>query len=314
MLRIALDASGRSRLGVAGCGSVGKDSDTSRPSSNRQAQLDREEHPKRRRAPQSKATRRNRKPCSRPGCAAPFGVRCSASLWMLLAGPASVRRVATESGMTRLLSAIKQPTSTAGPRRASKAAQSAAVQSRAPQSKAMRLNAPQPEAMFPPWVRSTLWSAMLRIALDASDRSESPVAPSRCAYSRIKHRRPRCCLLFLTSQPSALSPVFGESTALGLLGFCGTVAQAVVIAPVLVEISPPQRVASITVSNPDGDPISYQAQALSWQQAAGADQYEPTDQLIVVPRSPRSRQVAADLPRHHALAARTAGNGLPAGP
>lgn len=71
--------------------------------------------------------------------------------------------------------------------------------------------------------------------------------------------------------------------AIALLALNWTAAHAVVIAPVVVEISPSQRVASITVSNTDDKPISFQSQVWSWQQVAGTDQYAPSDQLIVVP-------------------------------
>lgn len=76
---------------------------------------------------------------------------------------------------------------------------------------------------------------------------------------------------------------FAQSVVLVLLGLHWTAAQAVVIAPVMVEISPTQRVASITVSNADDKPISYQSQVLSWKQVAGVDQYVENNQLIVVP-------------------------------
>lgn len=74
-----------------------------------------------------------------------------------------------------------------------------------------------------------------------------------------------------------------RGAVLGLLGLCWTTAQAVVIAPVVVEISPTRRVASITVSNSDDKAISFQSQVLSWQQIDGVDQYADSSQLIVVP-------------------------------
>lgn len=74
-----------------------------------------------------------------------------------------------------------------------------------------------------------------------------------------------------------------RGAVLCLLGLCWTTAQAVVIAPVVVEISPTRRVASITVSNSDDKAISFQSQALSWQQVDGVDQYADSSQLLVVP-------------------------------
>ncbi len=80
-----------------------------------------------------------------------------------------------------------------------------------------------------------------------------------------------------------LAACLGRGLAAGLLGLCWTAAEAVVISPVLVEISPTRRVASITVSNSDDSPISFQTQVLSWQQVEGVDQYAQTRQLVVVP-------------------------------
>lgn len=80
-----------------------------------------------------------------------------------------------------------------------------------------------------------------------------------------------------------LAACFGHGAAAALLILCCTAVQAVVIAPVVVEISPTRRVASITVSNSDDKPISFQTQVLSWQQVGGVDQYEASEQLIVVP-------------------------------
>lgn len=80
-----------------------------------------------------------------------------------------------------------------------------------------------------------------------------------------------------------LAACFGRGAAAALLVLCWTAAQAVVIAPVVVEISPTRRVASVTVSNSDDKAISFQTQVLAWQQVGGVDQYEDSEQLIVVP-------------------------------
>lgn len=80
-----------------------------------------------------------------------------------------------------------------------------------------------------------------------------------------------------------LAECLGRGAALSLLVLGLTTAQAVVIAPVQVDISPARRVASITVSNSDDKPISFQTQVLSWNQSDGVDRYVESNQLIVVP-------------------------------
>lgn len=59
--------------------------------------------------------------------------------------------------------------------------------------------------------------------------------------------------------------------------------QAVTISPVLVELSASQRVASVTLSNPSDQAISFQAETLTWNQLDGTDHYEPTEELMVTP-------------------------------
>lgn len=73
---------------------------------------------------------------------------------------------------------------------------------------------------------------------------------------------------------------------LGLLagmGLWGSAAHALTISPVVVELSPARRVASITISNPGDTPISFQTQVRAWSQPDGADTYADTDELLVVP-------------------------------
>ena len=67
------------------------------------------------------------------------------------------------------------------------------------------------------------------------------------------------------------------------LGLWGSAAQALTISPVLVELSPARRVASITISNPGDTPLSFQTQVRAWSQPDGADAYADTDALFVVP-------------------------------
>ncbi|MBA2673168.1 fimbria/pilus periplasmic chaperone [Ramlibacter sp.] len=72
----------------------------------------------------------------------------------------------------------------------------------------------------------------------------------------------------------------GAALALGLAA--GT-AGAQLIAPVLVELSAARRVASVTLSNNSDRPMTFQAQALAWEQVEGADRYAESADLLVVP-------------------------------
>jgi fimbrial chaperone protein len=72
-------------------------------------------------------------------------------------------------------------------------------------------------------------------------------------------------------------------SALAGLGFCGSAAHALTISPVLVELSPARRVASMTISNPGDRPLSFQTQVRAWSQPDGADACADTDELFVVP-------------------------------
>jgi fimbrial chaperone protein len=71
--------------------------------------------------------------------------------------------------------------------------------------------------------------------------------------------------------------------ALAVLSLWGSAAHALTISPVLVELSPARRVASITLTNPGDRPISFQTDVKTWMQPDGADVYADTDDLIVVP-------------------------------
>jgi fimbrial chaperone protein len=59
--------------------------------------------------------------------------------------------------------------------------------------------------------------------------------------------------------------------------------QAITISPVLIELSPAQRVVSVTISNPSDQAMSFQAETLAWSQPDGTNHYEPTDDLLVAP-------------------------------
>lgn len=60
-------------------------------------------------------------------------------------------------------------------------------------------------------------------------------------------------------------------------------ASALGISPVLVELSPQSRVASVTLTNPSAQAKTFQAQTLSWHQQDAADQYEESGELLVSP-------------------------------
>jgi fimbrial chaperone protein len=79
----------------------------------------------------------------------------------------------------------------------------------------------------------------------------------------------------------------GSSLLARVLLFAGALfaasVQAVTVSPVRVELSPAQRVATVTISNSSDQPISFQAETLTWSQQDGADRYEPTDELLVAP-------------------------------
>ena len=65
--------------------------------------------------------------------------------------------------------------------------------------------------------------------------------------------------------------------------FAASSASAMGISPVLVELSPKARVASVTLTNPSGQAKTFQAQALSWRQDDAADQYLENGDLLVSP-------------------------------
>jgi fimbrial chaperone protein len=84
-------------------------------------------------------------------------------------------------------------------------------------------------------------------------------------------------------QPVRLAVASLGLTVLAGLGLWGSAAHALTISPVLVELSPARRVASITITNPGDRPLSFQTQVRAWSQIDGADAYADTDELIVVP-------------------------------
>jgi fimbrial chaperone protein len=66
---------------------------------------------------------------------------------------------------------------------------------------------------------------------------------------------------------------------------CAAVADAagVTISPVVLEIDSPRKAIAVTVTNSGDRPITFQTDTLVWRQIDGADRYESTDELLVVP-------------------------------
>jgi fimbrial chaperone protein len=61
------------------------------------------------------------------------------------------------------------------------------------------------------------------------------------------------------------------------------IVNAMSITPVLVELSPVRRVASVKISNSSDKSQTFQTELLSWRQLDGNNLYEKTDKLQVVP-------------------------------
>jgi len=92
-----------------------------------------------------------------------------------------------------------------------------------------------------------------------------------------------------TPQPSLsaltihnVKPAFARWLLLASAAFAGSV-QAITISPVLIELSPAQRVVSVTISNPSDQAMSLQVETLSWSQPDGTNYYQPTEDLLVAP-------------------------------
>ncbi len=85
-------------------------------------------------------------------------------------------------------------------------------------------------------------------------------------------------------------------------------AHGVAISPVLLEISPDRPVVTITISNPSDRPVNLQSDTLSWNQTEGADRYEATDELMIVPPlaeiAPRASQIFRVTPRRRTFGMR----------
>lgn len=67
---------------------------------------------------------------------------------------------------------------------------------------------------------------------------------------------------------------------------CAAVAESasVTISPVVLEIASPRKAIAVTVTNNGDRPVTFQTEAMVWQQQVnGADHNEPTEDLLVVP-------------------------------
>lgn len=84
-------------------------------------------------------------------------------------------------------------------------------------------------------------------------------------------------------QPIKSAVAWASLSVLAGPGLWAPTAHALTISPVLVELSPARRVASITITNPGDRPLSFQTQVRAWHQPDGADTYADTDELFVVP-------------------------------
>lgn len=60
-------------------------------------------------------------------------------------------------------------------------------------------------------------------------------------------------------------------------------AEAVAISPVLIELTPQQRVVSVQLLNDTADTMMFQAETLKWRQVEDKDLYDETQDLLVAP-------------------------------
>lgn len=58
---------------------------------------------------------------------------------------------------------------------------------------------------------------------------------------------------------------------------------ALTISPVLIELSPDRKIASVTLSNPTDQAMTFQVETLTWSQTDGTNHYQSTDDLLVAP-------------------------------
>ncbi|QIL03195.1 molecular chaperone [Sphingomonas sinipercae] len=75
----------------------------------------------------------------------------------------------------------------------------------------------------------------------------------------------------------------GLALALGVFGVQPAAASTFQINPVLVEVKPDKAAALITVDNVGTEPVVIRTKVLAWRQAAGADVYEDTRDIVLSP-------------------------------
>lgn len=68
-----------------------------------------------------------------------------------------------------------------------------------------------------------------------------------------------------------------------LLTFAVATAAAVTISPIMVELTPQKRIASIRLLNDSTEVMTFQAETLAWRQVAGVDHHTQTHELLVAP-------------------------------
>lgn len=98
----------------------------------------------------------------------------------------------------------------------------------------------------------------------------------------------------MPSRPAFLLAA-GVVAALALSTTARAEVRGISLAPVLIELDTPRRVATLTVTNNTDRPLSLQSEVRTWRQENGADRYEETDDLVVVPAlatvPPNNKQV-----------------------
>lgn len=87
----------------------------------------------------------------------------------------------------------------------------------------------------------------------------------------------------MTRMLAAIFKSLGRLGVLAALSLVPCAVNALMISPVIVELSPTRRVVSITVTNSSESAVRFQAEALAWGQPDGHDRYDETADLMVVP-------------------------------
>ncbi len=67
------------------------------------------------------------------------------------------------------------------------------------------------------------------------------------------------------------------------MGWSAATMAGIAVSPVVLEIDSPRKAIAVTVTNTGEQAVTFQTATLLWKQVEGADQNEPTDDLLVVP-------------------------------